>query len=139
MSGPPLPAGTTISLITTDRPQTLQLARILRPVSDDKDMHDRMPGPYYEIVSADSGRELPQLAVAILTVETSRTTGVVLSLRVSATLPDVQVRSCASNEGLHLTLWSGEPLKARRLWHTYYYLGYDTQPTCQSEDVRDQG
>lgn len=43
-------------------------------------------------------------------------------------------RLCTSNEGLHLTVWAGEPLKSKRLWHEYYYLGYDVQPNCMKKD-----
>lgn len=46
-------------------------------------------------------------------------------------------RLCTSNEGLHLTVWADEPLKSRRLWHEYYYLGYDVQPNCTKKDYED--
>ena len=39
-------------------------------------------------------------------------------------------RMCASTEGLHLTIWSGDPLAGTRRWHFYYYLGYDVEPNC---------
>jgi hypothetical protein len=45
-------------------------------------------------------------------------------------------RACTSNEGVHLTLWSGEPLKGKRIWHHYVYLGFDTEPRCQELDYR---
>jgi len=45
-------------------------------------------------------------------------------------------RLCTSNEGLHLTVWTGEPLKGKRLWHEYYYLGYDVEPNCTQRDYR---
>jgi hypothetical protein len=43
-------------------------------------------------------------------------------------------RSCTSNEGLHLTLWAGTPLQSARLWHRYYPLGYDVEPSCSPAD-----
>jgi hypothetical protein len=43
-------------------------------------------------------------------------------------------RSCASGEGLHLTMWYGEPLTTARLWHGYFYLGYDTESDCADQD-----
>ena len=43
-------------------------------------------------------------------------------------------RLCASNEGLHLTVWDGEPLSGKKLWHEYYYLGYDVAPSCYESD-----
>lgn len=47
-------------------------------------------------------------------------------------------RSCASSEGLHLTVWSGQPLTGIRKWHSYYYLGYDVEPTCTESEVKDK-
>ena len=44
-------------------------------------------------------------------------------------------RSCASAEGLHLTVWSDAPL-GRRRFHAYHYLGYDVDPNCTEADVR---
>jgi hypothetical protein len=43
-------------------------------------------------------------------------------------------RTCASGEGLHLTVWYGEPLATARLWHGYFYLGYDTEADCAPQD-----
>jgi hypothetical protein len=45
-------------------------------------------------------------------------------------------RSCTSTEGVHLTVWAGKPLESRRLWHSYYYLGYDVDPTCTDADTK---
>ena len=43
-------------------------------------------------------------------------------------------RTCASEEGIHATAWSGAPLAAPRRWHAYYYLGYDVEPDCTPAD-----
>jgi hypothetical protein len=43
-------------------------------------------------------------------------------------------RTCASGEGLHLTVWYGEPLATARLWHGYFYLGFDTESDCAVQD-----
>jgi hypothetical protein len=45
-----------------------------------------------------------------------------------------RLRVCTSNEGLHLTIWSGEPLVGPRRWHRYFYLGYDVEPSCAPKD-----
>ena len=44
------------------------------------------------------------------------------------------LRTCTSMEGVHLTIWSGEPLKGSRRWHRYYYVGYDLEQTCIEAD-----
>ncbi|HXN75833.1 MAG TPA: hypothetical protein VN876_04300 [Gemmatimonadaceae bacterium] len=43
-------------------------------------------------------------------------------------------RTCASEEGIHTTAWSGVPLSSPRRWHAYYYLGYDVEPDCTAAD-----
>ena len=43
-------------------------------------------------------------------------------------------RTCASEEGIHATAWSGLPLSSQRRWHAYYYLGYDVEPDCTPTD-----
>jgi hypothetical protein len=43
-------------------------------------------------------------------------------------------RTCTSNEGVHLTVWTGPPLKGKLRWRSAYYLGYDVVPTCTAAD-----
>ena len=43
-------------------------------------------------------------------------------------------RMCTSSEGLHITVWNGEPVGSERKWHRYYYLGYDVEPSCTEKD-----
>jgi hypothetical protein len=45
-----------------------------------------------------------------------------------------RLRVCTSSEGLHFTIWSGEPLVGPRRWHRYFYLGYDVEPSCVPKD-----
>lgn len=45
-------------------------------------------------------------------------------------------RSCTSMEGVHYTVWTGKPLKGKRIWHSYYYLRYDTVFTCNKKDYQ---
>jgi hypothetical protein len=44
-------------------------------------------------------------------------------------------RSCASQEGIHFTVWTGKPLTGKLRWHRYYYLGYDIEPDCKPEEI----
>ena len=43
--------------------------------------------------------------------------------------------SCTSEEGVHLTVWSGEPIKSALRWHDYHYLGYDTDADCTDKEM----
>jgi len=57
-----------------------------------------------------------------------------VSLIVEPGRPGWQFRTCASEEGIHATAWSGKPLSSTRRWHAYYYLGYDVEPDCTPAD-----
>ncbi len=48
--------------------------------------------------------------------------------------PSASFRQCTSQEGVHLTVWSGPPLRSQRLWHEYVHLDFDTQPRCVEAD-----
>ncbi|MFQ5989729.1 MAG: hypothetical protein ACE5K9_07425 [Candidatus Methylomirabilales bacterium] len=43
-------------------------------------------------------------------------------------------RDCTSHEGVHVTIWSGPPLEGSKRWHAYFYLGYETVPSCVERD-----
>jgi hypothetical protein len=43
-------------------------------------------------------------------------------------------RRCTGFEGIHFTIWTGKPLKGKRLWHSFYYLDYDTKADCRKKD-----
>ena len=48
----------------------------------------------------------------------------------------IYFRVCASGEGMHLSSWLGVPLRDKKLWSQYLYLGYDLDPDCQEADLR---
>jgi hypothetical protein len=47
---------------------------------------------------------------------------------------DLTARACTSSEGIHVTLWAGPTLTGQVVWHRYYYLGYDVEPSCTDAD-----
>jgi len=49
----------------------------------------------------------------------------------------VAFSACASTEGIHLNIWMGTARTGRKLWHRYYYLGYDVEPTCTEVDSKE--
>ena len=140
MEGPGLLPGAVVTLVTVNDPQQVQRVLISRPLAHSEAMakHD-MRGPYYEVTPQSSSKALPDLAVAVLGRPNFQRIGTAVALRVGNPPVSVRVRSCTSSEGLHLTLWDGEPLKGTMLWHDYYYLGFDVEPTCQPADYRDSG
>nr|ART40845.1 L810 [uncultured bacterium] len=49
----------------------------------------------------------------------------------------VAFSACASTEGVHLNVWMGKAHTGKKLWHRYYYLGYDVEPTCTEADFKE--
>lgn len=50
---------------------------------------------------------------------------------------DVTLRSCSSMERLHFTAWTGGVRNEKKIWHRYFYLGYDVEPTCKDPNFKD--
>jgi hypothetical protein len=118
----PVAAGMAITLIDPDVPQRRLPARIGQPLPSCEPLERaQISGPYYRIDQLTPPEESSGVFIAVP----------------SATATGLQVRWCASSEGLHLTIWSGQPLESRRLWHAYYYLGYDVEPSCKDAEVSD--
>ncbi|HSW40428.1 MAG TPA: hypothetical protein VLL97_13145 [Acidobacteriota bacterium] len=140
MDGPILTPGTIITLVTIDNPQQVSLAAIVDRLTDSEIMakHD-VPAPYYAVTPTPASGVLPSIAVAIRGRFEVVRRGSAVILQTGKAVNPIRVRSCASSEGLHFTLWAGEPLKGTRLWHMYYYLGYDVEPTCQPADYQEGG
>lgn len=60
--------------------------------------------------------------------------GADVGIAVIGSAEKLSFRVCASAEGLHLTAWSG----LERVWHAYYYSGYDLDPDCTDPETRDE-
>jgi len=96
-----------------------------------------VPGPYYRLQLTLDAESDPLLGVAFIgALQSTKSSSGAVTLRLNAEHPRVHVRSCTSSEGAHLTVWAGVPLKSRLLWHQYYYLGYDVEPSCEDAEVR---
>jgi hypothetical protein len=54
-------------------------------------------------------------------------------------VPAARFRICTSNEGIHLTIWSGEPLRSARIWHEYVHFDFDTDPRCDKAEYSEPG
>ena len=137
MPGSPLVAGTIVTLIEPTRPQSVKVVTIDGVGECPALAGALIPGPHYSIRPFGSD---PTVWIAIAGKPGIREmrSGVV-AVRLMAAQPEAQVRSCTSAEGLHLTMWAGAPLQSRRLWHQYFYLGYDVEPACEDRDFGDSG
>jgi hypothetical protein len=140
MPSPPVAAGASITLVQPSPPQSAMVATIERSVASCVGLEQAMiSGPYYVARAGNSSVAEPgTLWVAFAGAKEFRidTSGDVV-VRLDAGYPAARIRSCASSEGIHLTVWAGIPLRSGRLWHEYYYLQYDLEPSCDDAEVSD--
>jgi len=136
MDGPVLPAGTPLTVVSVEDPQEVWHAVIVKPLADSEVMaRHNTAGPYYQVAAERGSKPLPDFGVAIVGRPGVRRLGAAVALTFANPRRQIRVRGCTSSEGVHLTLWAGEALRSERLWHKYYYLGYDVEPTCQTGDI----
>jgi hypothetical protein len=128
-------AGDTVTMVQPDEKQAFLLTRIIRSTSECERLEKAdIPGPYY--LARPSRLPESRMPWVVFAGELPRrllASGTV-AVQISTVFPSAQVRACTSSEGLHLTVWAGTPLKSDRLWHEYYYLGYDVEPSCTDRD-----
>jgi hypothetical protein len=140
IEGPVLPAGTKLIVVTVGSPQRAQATLVKTTVAEPGDMakHDT-GGPYYEVECSRRPSTGRDVGVVVVGQSKVKLVGGAVALDLGGQYSDVRVRACTSTEGVHLTLWSGPVLKSPRLWHAYFYLGYEVKPTCRPEDYHSGG
>jgi hypothetical protein len=135
-----LAAGQPVSLVVLTPQQSMVQAKVLRAIPNGC----QNPAPAAAGQAAYELRvikgTLPSLAPAIAVVNPIQPLRVSGDVMVGDLSGDHQLdyfRQCTSTEGVHLTVWAGKPLTGKRLWHQYFYLGYDVEPNCTDQDVAD--
>ncbi len=131
--------GQKIQFVNAGTPQTTGEAEILRKVEQACTVTDQnQPGLYhyeFKVIRGSLEKSAPAFALTDFAgTFTVAETGVTADLDGDGRTESF--RSCTSSEGVHLTVWKGKPLKGRRKWHYYYYLGYDVDPTCTGRDTK---
>jgi len=126
-----------ISLVSLQKPQTFIETKIVNKLSQRCSRNTEVPNnaSFYSFRVKKNEAKLIGPALAIVGFNSSIK---IVRGKIHADLNSdgslESFRLCTSNEGLHLTVWAGEPLKSKRLWHEYYYLGYDVEPNCTKKD-----
>lgn len=128
-----VPIGSSIKVIETELPQYFVEATLEKEIENCAPLQTaNIKGPYFAI-SVPEKMKVPLLGLAVYSsTEITKSINQV-SLGTEST-NRVYFRSCASGEGIHLSAWLGEPIKGKRLWHLYYYLGYDLEPNCEETE-----
>jgi hypothetical protein len=137
LGGAALEAGAPVTLISLSKPQRVFRSAVVRQVPECSSLvHQETPGPYYLLRAEASKERAPRLAIAVAGRPLARSVDGEIRLALSNRIRQARIRSCTSSEGVHLTVWSAVPLRSTRLWHTYWYLGYDVEPDCRPADTR---
>ena len=133
--------GTPVDLIVLSRNQWVAKAtikeRLRESCSHNPDTGSDASFYFLEVEAGDSGRKMGQKQAAAIAVVSSKKVfvqGGKAGIDLDGDGRREFFRDCTSNEGLHLTVWSGKPLFGKRRWHFYYYLGYDVMPSCKKKD-----
>ena len=138
ISNPNLQAGRQIDLVVLVPGQTILHAAIMRAAPEAcATFANAEAGSnfyYLQLNQGDLAPGAPAIAVVSPVHPLKLRNGVVTSdLNGNGQLE--YFRECTSSEGVHLTVWSGKPLRGKLRWHNYYYLGYDTEPSCTAKET----
>lgn len=141
ITNPALSPGSSLDAVSAEPPQTIAKVEVQAKAPDAcKDMTAaEVLGELYavRIVKGDLPSSTPAFAIYGYSGQFEKSGGSVAA-DLNSDGKKEYFRSCASTEGLHLTVWVGKPLDGTRKWHEYYYLGYDTEADCTPLDVPEQ-
>ena len=137
ISNPTLRENQLIILVSLGKPQKVVEKRIVKKLEASCSINTESP-PDACFYAFPVGKEHLEPAIAVVsgTADFKVVKGKVRADLNGDGTPE-SFRSCTSNEGLHLTVWAGEALKSKRLWHEYYYVGYDVVPSCKPADYNE--
>lgn len=131
--GNELNPGQAILYAAFDPPRWIK-GKITKKRTERCETRDVVEGVAYEVQMEPNKDLFFNLGIAV--VETEAKTAVqggrpILLSSINA--QPIVIHKCTSYEGLHLSAWQGQ----RRIWHEYYYLGYDVDPTCSKDEAEE--
>ena len=129
--------GQPVEILSADTPQSLRHTEIAAP-DPDCAPEGNSAGLYaYRLTTPISRSEGPFIGILNYSGPFSKG-GDLLTADLDGDGVPEYFRACPSTEGIHFTAWKGRPLVGRRLWHQYYYLGYDLEPGCKAEETAEE-
>jgi len=128
--------GDELTLVFPLPPQKFVTVRVGRPLETCTALDSNLDGPFFALSpSTGLADDDLWLAIAVPGAPAAIEDGKVV-MELDGKPPRESFRVCPSMEGLHYTIWSGPPLTGTRLWHDYWYLGYDVDPTCTEAEAQ---
>ena len=130
-----LKARQVITVIHADTPQFARYGNIVKKLESNcsSDIEPIKNASYYKLKIS---MEQPFAEIGIVGRKTSRKSRLSVSVDIDGDGKREFFRSCTGMEGINFTVWNRRPLSGRPIWRSYYYLGYDTVPTCKRADSR---
>ena len=131
--------GTVVHVISLEQPQSVRESTIvgratsgnecpaLRP--DRMKVNQRKNRSFYRL-DLPTGTDFMAIGVVALEVKMTSADGTTL-IDLTQDGKSVIAASCQTGEGVRFSLAHRDPSGLGRLWSDYYYLGYDTKPTCR--------
>jgi hypothetical protein len=130
--------GTVVHVISLQKPQSVKKATIIGGATSGNEcpalLPDRMKvnqrkGRSFYRLDLPTGTDFMAIGVVDLDVNVTSADGTILIDLTQDGKPAIAA-SCQTGEGVRFYLAPREPSGQGRLWSDYYYLGYDTKPTC---------
>ena len=140
IANPNLAVADSINLVVLSKPQRVLKTRVTEKLDRSCSKTLTENESFYSLrLERDGGSELknfdvPLIAVAVVSKQPLKVSRGQARKDLDNDGRPEFFRSCASNEGLHFTVWTGQPLSGKRRWHFYYYLGYDVVLSCKRKD-----
>lgn len=137
-----LTVGSPVTLVSPMTPQTFAQAEVSAvsaspcPISKEVD-----PSTTNYDLKFSQGATLPKLTPLIAVVGSSAAFSAGANNSVAANLDQdnktESFRACSATDGIHVTVWSGNPLDGTVLWHGYYYEPGNTGagPACTAKEM----
>jgi len=130
MSGPAIATGTSLIVAFDDPPDAMN-AVVTARTDTACGKEALIEGPSYRVTLGRSFDRMPTVGIAALApgARVVRDQSGV-KVRAGAGAP-LTFATCAGGEGIHLSAWRG----TKRVWHQYYYLGYDVEANCTEKEM----
>lgn len=141
-----LKENTPVSIITLpyESPQKVLNAKVKKKLEEKcsrraSETTDKNPGEnfYYSLTLAEkiTDKYLEVFGIGIINPDKPvQIKGKLATIDLNNDGKDEFFRRCAGNEGILLAIWTGQPFKGKQIWHSFYYLDYDTEPNCKKKD-----
>jgi hypothetical protein len=139
IDSPNLAPGTPVSLVIAGRPQKVRETRIQEQTNSPAACQALMEGRaklnakpgmfFYKLKSGSVGSEDMGFGIVNPPAKPSLVNGLA-RVNLSQDGHSEVFSSCATSEGIKFAVWTDRAYQGEPRWSGYYYLDYDTKPTC---------